>query len=151
MKKIKIQREYLNFKGWSKDKLNLGEGCTWISYSNRKYTELGKIEKRLQCRNNGTVWSIVKSINWGLRLEVFNKEVIEKRVNLEGLIDLWFTFNCFFHKYHYIQYIFHIATVHHRKNKMVNGYILHSFFISVVLFWLSLVIFLISALWLLYA
>ena len=58
--------------------LNLarGEG-TWISYWNRKYTEFEKIEKRLQCRNNGTVWPTVKSINWGLKLEVFNKEVIE--------------------------------------------------------------------------
>ena len=36
-----------------------------------------KIEKRLQCRNNGTVWPTVKSINWGLKLEVFNKEVQE--------------------------------------------------------------------------
>ena len=63
IKKLKIQRGYLNFNGRSKDKLNLVGQLNFrrrsstpkdnmSSYSNRKYTELEKIEKRLQCRNN---------------------------------------------------------------------------------------------------
>ena len=94
---MKIQHGYLNFKGRSKDKLNLvghlnfrGRSSTrkdtMSSYSNQEYTVLEKIEKPMQCWNNRILWSTIKSISGGLKLKAFYKEVIEKRVNLLGMV-----------------------------------------------------------------